>query len=334
MAYNVNATNMADAIKVMYEKRLLSRALPRLVHGRWGRPATLNKFGSMEIRKYSALSVISSTLGEGSTPSEQSAPSISTVTLDPNWYGAWIGITDQVQLESMDPLVIETSGILGEQAGLSADTLVRNALIAGATASYTGGVSAVASMDAPDCNIGYADVVKAIGTLEAANARPLDGGRFVLILHPHSYASLMQDATFVNLFTNESEPNALRTGKMGYLLNCDIYITSNAYESADAGVSSTTDVYGAIYIGADSFAVAGMAGLDVKNVDMAGTDEYTMTGKSVRPVDIIVKPVDSGGAENPLNQRGSIGWKMTHDCEILDSTWILNQYHTNVFSDD
>jgi len=333
MAYNVNATNMADAIKVMYEKRLLSRALPRLVHGRWGRPATLNKFGSMEIRKYSALSAISSTLAEGTTPTEQSAPSISTVTLDPNWYGAWIGITDQVQLESMDPLVLETSAILGEQAGLSADTLVRNALISGATAAYTGGVSATTSLDAPDCNIGYADVVKAIGTLEAANARPVDGGRFVLILHPHSYASLMQDATFVNLFVNETEPNALRTGKMGYLLNCDIYISSNAYEAADGGVSND-DIYGAIYIGADSFAVAGMAGLDVKNVDMAGTDEYTMTGKSVRPVDIIVKPVDSGGAENPLNQRGSIGWKMTHDCEILDSTWILNQYHTNVFSAD
>ena len=33
---NLNTGNFADAIKVYYEKRLLTRALPRLVHARFG----------------------------------------------------------------------------------------------------------------------------------------------------------------------------------------------------------------------------------------------------------------------------------------------------------
>jgi len=47
---NINQTTMADAIKTQYEKRLLTRALPRLVHGRFGSEARLNKMGSYELR--------------------------------------------------------------------------------------------------------------------------------------------------------------------------------------------------------------------------------------------------------------------------------------------
>jgi len=47
---NINTVTMGDAIKVMYEKRLLMRALPRLVHGRFGTEARLTGFGSYELR--------------------------------------------------------------------------------------------------------------------------------------------------------------------------------------------------------------------------------------------------------------------------------------------
>lgn len=87
MAVNVNKTTMASAIKTGYDKRLLERALPRLIHSRWAKKAVLSKWGDWEIRKYGALSIVSSALGEASTPGEQDAPSISTISLDPSYYG-------------------------------------------------------------------------------------------------------------------------------------------------------------------------------------------------------------------------------------------------------
>lgn len=78
---------MATSIKTMYEKRLLPRALPRLVHGRWGREAVWNGYGDYELRRFESLSAVTTSLGEGSTPSEGDAPKISTVTLDPVYYG-------------------------------------------------------------------------------------------------------------------------------------------------------------------------------------------------------------------------------------------------------
>jgi len=80
---NINKTSMADTIFSMYEKRLLPRALPRLVHGRWGREATWDKYGDYSLRRFESMTAVTSALGEGSTPAEASAPSVTTITLDP-----------------------------------------------------------------------------------------------------------------------------------------------------------------------------------------------------------------------------------------------------------
>lgn len=47
---NLTQTALSDAIKTQYERRLLTRAVPRLIHGRFGMNARLNKYGSYELR--------------------------------------------------------------------------------------------------------------------------------------------------------------------------------------------------------------------------------------------------------------------------------------------
>lgn len=242
-------------------------------------------------------------------------------------------MTDEVEMETYDPILSEISSLLGEQAGLSVDTLVRNALITGATADYSGGVSAIGSLDYPAHKISYKDIITQVTSLMAANALHSEGGKFMVIIHPHTLATLLQDEVFVNMWTAETNPEGIRMGRMGTLMQCDFYISSNAYESADSGAGSTTDVYGALFFGANAFATAGFTGLKARQPDMGGVDEYTGTGKPVKPVQLIIKPRGSSGSEDPLDQRGTVGWKLTLDIEILESTWIRNLYHVNDFSD-
>ena len=80
---NINVTSMATAIKTLYEKRLLTRLLPRMLYGRWGTVARINQFGSYELRRYESLSVVSTALTDGTTPDENAAPTITKVTLTP-----------------------------------------------------------------------------------------------------------------------------------------------------------------------------------------------------------------------------------------------------------
>lgn len=334
---NLTQSTMADAIKTQYEKRLLTRALPRLVHGRFGTEARLNKVGSYELRKYGSLAAVSAALTEGTTPTEQAAPSLTLTTITPLFYGAWIGHTDELEMTVFDPLISEVSGILGEQAGLSADTLVRNVLTAGATKDYSGGAASRGALDAPLHNIGYSDFVKAVATLEAANALPVEGDRFVCILHPHTWASLMQDATFVNMFVQEGsgEGNPMRSGYVGHLLRCSIYVTSNSREYVDEGVGSTTDVYSMLFIAREAYGTVGMAGsFPNLMIDGQGEKGRNMTGMAVKPVTMIIKQLGSAGADDPLNQRATIAWKMSLQTSVLNSAWLLDLEHTNSFSDD
>ena len=84
---NINQTSFSDAVKTQYEKRLLIRAHPRTIHGRWARKARVNQYGSYELRRYNGLSAVTSTLSESNTPAENAAPTISTLTLTPAFYG-------------------------------------------------------------------------------------------------------------------------------------------------------------------------------------------------------------------------------------------------------
>jgi N4-gp56 family major capsid protein len=242
--------------------------------------------------------------------------------------------TDELDMENYDPIVSEVAGILGEQAGLSADTIIRTALTDGATVDYSGDAASRGALDAPQHNITFADFIKQVAALEAANSLPVDGEDFAVILTPHSWATLMQDATFVNMFVQEAPNSALRNGYVGRILRCKVYVSGNAREYADAGVGSTTDVYSALFIAQESYGLVGMGNITPDVVDGGPETERNMTGKPVKPVEIIAKPLGSAGADDPLNQRGTIGWKMALDVEILNSAWIRNLEHTTVFSDD
>jgi len=332
---NVTQSALSDTVKTQYERRLLTRALPRMIHGRWGMKARISKFGSLEFRKYSALSAITTALTEGTTPAEQSSPTITTTTVTPLFYGSWLGFTDEIEMTAYDAVLSEMSSILGEQCGLSADTLVRNNLVANATIDWGANQTAIGNLDYPAHEISYSDILKQVAALEANSALPVEGEDFIVIIHPHAFASLMADPTFVNMFIQESPNSAVRSGYVGRLLRCQIFVTSNAYEYTDQGAGSTTDVDAHLFIGRESYGTVGMAGAEVNLMfDGQGPEGKPLTGQQIKPVEIIMKPVGSAGADDPLNQRGSLAWKMTLATQVLNSSWITNLESVNVFSDD
>ncbi|MBE0573315.1 N4-gp56 family major capsid protein [Candidatus Dojkabacteria bacterium] len=330
---DINTTTLSDAVKTAYEMRLLTRAIPRYVHGRWAMKARISKRGTYELRKYGSLSAVSVALGEGVTPAETQSPTPTLITMTPAFYGAWMGFTELAELQVIDPIISEMSSILGEQAGLTADTLVRNELVTDSTIDYSGGQSAVGTLESPAHDISYVDIIKQYAALEASSALPIDGEDFIVILHPHSYASLMLDPTFVNMMIQEAPNTAMRNGYIGRLLRMKIYVSSNAYEWADVGVGSTTDVYAALFIAKESYGILGLTGIEEpKDVDSQGPDGRPLTGQKINPVEIILKQVGSAGSADPLNQRGSLAWKMTLTTEVLNADWIRCLKHTNYFS--
>ena len=331
MPVSTVSSTLPNEIKTLYQRRLLTRALPRLVHGRFGEQAKWKGFGSYEIRKWESYSIVTTALSEGTTPGEHTAPTITVVTLTPVWYGAWVEYTDRLILTAFSPVISEISSLLGEQAGLSVDTLIRNDLTDNATTDFAGGATARTNIDSVNDVISFQDVLQNVAQLETQNALPLRGMLYVAICHPHTWATLMQDSTFVTLFTREGG-ESLRNGKLGTILNLELYVSSNARIYA-AGGTGSIDVYDMLFIGKESYVVAGLAGLFPNlNADGGGLMvRGGMTGKRVDVVDLIVKDLGVGGLD-PLNQRGTIGWKVTNTQAVLNSAWVRNLEHATDFS--
>jgi len=327
----LTAVALPDAIKTLYERRLLTRALPRLVHGRFGQQARWKGFGTYEVRRWESLNLVSGTLAEGNNPPEGSAPTITVITLTPNWYGTYVEYTDQLLLTSFDPVLSEISALLGEQAGLSIDTLIRNDITDNATTDFAGSATARTNVDNVNDVIAFADLVQNAASLEANNALPLEGPYYVCIMHPYSWATLMQDSTFVTLFTREGG-EAIRSGMVGIILNLKIYVSSNARIYA-AGGQGSIDVFDMLFIGKEAYTVAGFAGLFPNIAGDGGGPQVRggMTGKSVNVVELVVKDLGQTGFD-PLNRRGTVGWKLTNTQTVLNANWIRNLEHANDFS--
>lgn len=323
--------SLSDAVKTLYGKDLLSRALPALVHGRHGMTPRWRNYGSYEVRRYESLDVVTSTLTEGNTPNESAAPTITTITMTPSWYGAYVKYTDKLVMTAYDPVVGETVQLQGEQAGLSIDTISRNALTAGATKDYAGGASSRATIDKTNDLISFADIVQNVGELMAQNARPVEAGMYVIAAHPHSITTLMLDEDFKTLFTREGG-ESIRSGMIGTIMNCKIYVTSNARKYVNAGQNSTEDVYSMLFIGAEAYACAGLTGLAPRLGAPDGVQYGGRTGQgSPNIVDVIVRDLGETGFD-PLKMVGTIGWKATHVDQVLNSNWLRDLEHANDFS--
>lgn len=327
---NITKTAFSAAVRTFYEKRFLARALPRLVHGRWANRARVSKQGAVyELTKYGSLAAVTAQLTEGTTPPETQIGSRTTLTMSPKWYGAWMGFTDEVDMEVQDPVISEMTGLLGEQAGVSLDYIYRTVLAGDSTIDFAGNAAQITDLEYPTHEFCFMDIMIQYAELTAANAMPMNTTGYAVILHPYSYATLFNDPIFVNLFVRESDP--IRTGYVGKLLDMEFFVTSNAYVQADAGANNA-DVYSAIFIGKDSHGAVSIVGYEPTVADGGGDKLVNNTGKAINPVRIITKPVGQSGSDDPLDQRGTIGWKTSAEVKILQSAWIRNCKHTNMFS--
>lgn len=337
---NVVSISFTGALKTLFVKRLLMRAVPRFIHTRWGEHPVIGEFNAQEWRRYNGLSAITTALTEGTTPTEQAPPSLDQITATPVYYGAWLGFSDKQVTQSFDRTLSWMSEVLGEQSGLSVDTIARNVLTTAAntTKLYSNGKTQRGDLDAPGDNLGYKDLLYLIATLQAANALPYMGERYPCLIHPHTLATLYQDPTFVEAFIHanpQGSSNPMYRAYIGSFLNLDFYCSSNVREYADSGAGSTTDVYELLVFGREAYGIAGVATFDFREADMGGMNAPPLTGQGERAkaVDLILHMPGESGPADPLDQRGSYAWKTAFDVEPLNTTFSISLEHTNAFSD-
>ena len=283
-------------MKTFYDMTLIDEAGANLVHDQFGqrRPIPANGGKIIEFRKFASLPKATTPLTEGVTPDGKSL-SVTTVTATVNQYGDYITQSDVLELTALDNTILETTKVLGRQAGLTLDTVVRNVLHSGTNVTYCpkvvdGVETEVTSRSAlgKDCQLTVDVVRQVVAKLRAQNA-PTINGKYVAIIHPSVSFDLRESKGWIEAH-KYAATTELFNGEIGELHGVRFVETNLAGIVKEGDVA----VYQTMFFGKDAFGV----------IDPEGAGMET-----------IIK--DKGQIGGPLNQFSTIGTKFSMAAKIL-----------------
>ena len=273
---NSNYNTLPEEAQTFYDRTLLKRLLPELVFARYGqkKPIPKNSGKTINFRRFTPLDPATTPLEEGVTP-EGSRLNIDEVEATLSQYGDFVEISDVLDMTGIDPVATETSELLGEQAGGTIDTVVRDIVCSGTNVQYAGGGESATGKISSD------EIKKAARTLKKANAPTIDGS-YIGIIDPDISYDIQNDPLWQDV-SKYSGGTKIMDGEIGKLGGVRFIETTETLVKEDG-------VHCAMILGKDAYGV----------VDLKG---------SAKKPSIIIKPFGSSGTEDPLNQRQTQGWK-------------------------
>ncbi len=305
------SAEVTQATDNWYSPVLLTRAVSNFIFTRFGQVRDIPEGNGMVIkfRRYGNLTAATTALTEGVTPAG-SALSITDVTATVLQYGDYVTLSDVLQFSTLDPLLVETANVLGDQAGETLDTLCRNVLVAGTTIQYASTASQVSDITA-SMVVNATEVKEAVLTLRTNHAKmitemidPMDafntipvGRAFIGIIHPKVLRDLEGDTNFIPVQKYPSQAKVMED-EVGALGNVRFLLSENSYEVAEG--SSSAKVYKSPIFGKDFYGITRISGQALKN---------------------IIKPLGSAGTSDALDQRSTSGWKATFITKILNNAF-------------
>ena len=292
---------LSAEMKTFYDMTLIDEATANLVHDQFGqkRPIPANGGKTIEFRKFAPLAKATTPLTEGVTPDGKSL-AVSTISAEVKQYGDYITQSDILELTALDNTILEATKLLGRQAGLTLDTVVRDVLQSGTNVTYCpkvadGVETAVTSREALDATsqLTVKVIQQVVAKLRGQNA-PTIGGKYVAIIHPYVAYDLMRDPEWIDAH-KYANPTNLYEGEIGEIAGVRFVQTTEAKIYAGG-------VFGTLIFGEGAYGVT----------DITGGGLQT-----------IVKQKGSAGTADPLDQRSSVGWKAIKTAEILIPNYLV-----------
>ena len=245
---NTTGNDLSPEMKTYYDKRLLDHAQAALVHDQFGQKRNIPKNGgkTVEFRSFSPLEKAMTPLTEGVTPSGNQLD-VKSITATVDQYGDYIVQSDVLELTALDNTILEATKLLGRQAGLTLDTVTRNAIASGTNVMYAPKVSGgseteVTSRAALDTTaLLTVDLVEqVVAELRAQNA-PTINGDYVAIIHPYTAYDLMRDPDWRDPH-KYADTTALYEGEIGKIGGVRFVETTEAkiYRGDDLASDSRT----------------------------------------------------------------------------------------------
>jgi N4-gp56 family major capsid protein len=331
-------------------KGLLSAARKKLPYFNGTLPGTLEKSAgasSVKWERINNLTAVTSALGEvnGTAAAflgrNAVTPTVSVVVAAIAKYGNWILPSEEIDLFNVNTKAVRLLDTLGANAGESLNTLLKNEYDNATQIRYsTNAVGGGASVSYVAYSISLGDIKYGVNLLNENSARtftPIGYGSQNIGTQPirSSYYGIChvdveEDIrTLVGFVPVESYAGYTETMPFEFGAVAGVRWCSTQVASVSSGAGKKTasgfrgsstilnDVYTSYIYGQEAVGTVGLGNMHATN----SSEMYNP--KNPPAVEIIYKPIGSGGAFDPFNEIGSLAWKAWYVGKILNPNWIV-----------
>lgn len=301
---------------------MLNHAEPVVVLNKFGdsKPLPKNKADNVKFRRPVPFATVTTPLAEGVTPAAQTMSYVDVPVTLQQW-GAVVQISDRVNDLAEDPVLKDASMLCGEQAAETIENIAWGVLRGGTSVYYANGtqrnqVNTAISLNKLRAVIRYLQsqrakvVTKMLGGSSNFQTRPVEGG-YVAFCHTDCSADIRNLAGF----TPTSE-----YGSRSVLCPEELGSVENVRFIASPLLSP--------FLGSGSGTLNGMKSVGATNVDVypvvvIGENAYGHVAlKGANAITPSVINPDQKTKDDPLGQRGYVGWKTYYSCVRLNETWM------------
>jgi N4-gp56 family major capsid protein len=321
MTTRYSDAGVSPRTNVYAERQMLKHAMPVMVLEKLGlaRQMPKNKTETISFRRPRTFTAATAPLVEGVTPTS-TAFSYDTVQVALTQYGMVVEITDKIEDLAEDPVLNDASVQAGENIGRTMEALNYGVVRGGTNVLYANG-SARSDVNTV---ISLAKQRAAVRALKAQKAMKIT----TILSSSTSYATKAVEAAYVAVAHTDMEadirnmPGFLPVAQYGqrsviseheigsvedvrYILTPDLEPFADAGGAKGSTLSTTgtsSDVYPVMYFGKEAFGIVALRGQG-----------------AVSPTII---PVGQKTKDDPLGQRGYVGWKTYHAALILNQAWM------------
>ena len=299
--------DLSPTMKTFYKTSLLENARNEHYFNQFGQKQSLPKNGGnkVEWRKFDTFAPAMTPLVEGVTP-DGNKVNITKIEAPIAQYGDYTTISDRLELEAVDPIIMGVTEEHGAQAGDTLEIITRNAVLAGATHVYTPGAKAENTLTAAD-TITATLVNQAVTHLKKMHT-PTINGDYVAIIHPSVAFDLRESQGWMDAH-KYAQPGEIYNGEIGKLHGVR-FIEDTLAPVEEKGASDKAVYHTLIF----------------------GKDAYGIIEPSAESLEVIVKQRGSAGTSDPLDQRSTVGWKASHAAKVLYAERIVDVETGSSFS--
>ncbi len=306
------------SVNSFYSRDLLQAAKPHLIYHLFAQNINIPQHNSKTItfRRYNPMAPALVPLIEGQNPAGSNV-STTDIQATVQTYGDFLTISEEFSLTTADPYIVQLNEVLGQQAGLTFDTLVRDAVTSGTTVQWASTSTSRATVTSAML-VSATEVNQVVRTLRNNNASVITKmitpssavntqgvlPSYFAICHTNTVYDLNSISTFlpVNKYPSTRTVYPQEVGALG---GARFLATTNAKIFAGAGASGI-DVYGTMFFGMNAYGQIAIEGKSLETKTVA----ITTPSKS-----------------DPLGRYGTHGWVGHFTTKILNDSFMARLEH-------